>query len=348
MGSWANSVHVRSDDAGAVVEAVREMLTDYGCRPSEEAPSGHELLVSASPLRAIRVSEPHNGWVSLLDSDLALGSELAMELADRLSTHALSVFVDDSDSWKYMLFASMDLVDEFDSMSEVDYDDLFDDELDEELLSGMDGAEVAQLQQQIAERAEGFQQRVQDAMPPEVREMAARWESGQAPTPEEMQRYGEWLNRDMPDLMAEMQEMIAQLTPLLTDQVEAAPRPRPVDDEEADAGDQDELTEEERAWIKMDQLDLAEHAEALGPLFADGVGSAQLEGALRAQSVFAEDDLRAFLPLIGIAPVYADLSYTYIEEFSPEDLAAAGVRIAAHLTFERRGEGNGGEGLRLI
>ena len=348
MGSWANSVHVRTDDADAVTDAVRTMLTDLGCRPSDEAPVGDDLLASASSLRAIRVSEPHQGWVSLLDSDLALGSELALEVSERLSTHALSVLVDDSDSWHYMLFASGDLIDEFDSMGEVDYDDLLDDDLPEDLLSSMAGPEMAELQQQFAERAEDFQQRIQDSMPPEIREMAARWESGQAPTPEEMQRYGEWLNRDMPDLMAEMQEMIAQLMPMLADQAEAAPPPRLMDDEEADAGDEQELSEEERAWLRLDQLDLAEHAEALGPLFAEGVGSARLAVALRAQSVFAEDDLRAFLPLLGIAPVWADLSYRYFEEFTPDELADEGVRIAAHLTFERGGETSGGQGLRLI
>jgi len=326
------------------------LLTEMGCRPSQEAPSGNELLASASSLRAIRVSEPHQGWVSLLDSDLALGSELAMELAERLSTHALSVLVDDSDSWQYMLFASDDLVDEFDSMGDVDYDELLEDDLPEDLLDGMGVADVAQLQQQFAERAQGLQQRIEEAMPLELREMQARWESGQTPTPDEMQRYGEWLNRDMPDLMAEMQEMVMQLMPGLADRMQSASGPRLMDEEEAEAGDQYELTEEEREWLKMDQLDLAEHAEALGPLFAEGVGSAQLEGALRAQSVFAEDDLRAFLPLIGIAPVYADLSYTYIEEFTPEELADEGVRMATHLTFERTEEGDQGAppGLRLI
>ena len=347
MGSWANSVHVRSDDASAVAEAVRALLTEMGCRPSQEAPSGNELLASASSLRAIRVSEPHQGWVSLLDSDLALGSELAMELAERLSTHALSVLVDDSDSWQYMLFASDDLVDEFDSMSEDDYAEFFG---EEDVLSAMGDVDLAQLQHQMTERAESFQQRIQEAMSPEIREMQARWESGQTPTPDEMQRYGEWLNRDMPDLMAEMQEMVMQLMPGLADRMQSASGPRLMDEEEAEAGDQYELTEEEREWLKMDQLDLAEHAEALGPLFAEGVGSAQLEGALRAQSVFAEDDLRAFLPLIGIAPVYADLSYTYIEEFTPEELADEGVRMATHLTFERTEEGDQGAppGLRLI
>ncbi len=345
MGSWANGVHVRSDDANAVAEAVRALLTEMGCRPSEEAPVGDDLLTSASPLRAIRVSEPHQGWVSLLDSDLTEGSELALELSERLSTHALSVFVDDSDSWHYTLFASGDLIDEFDSMGEVDYAEFFG---EEDVLSGVGDPHLAQLQQQFAERAEDFQQRIQDAMPPEIREMQERWESGQTPTPDEMHHYGAWLNRDMPDLMAEMQEMIAQLMPGLADRLQSASGPRLLDEDEADAGDEHELTAEERDWLKMDQLDLAEHAEALGPLLTDEVGSAKLEAALRAQSIFAEDDLREFLPLLGIAPVWADLSYGYFEEFTPDEWADEGVRMAAHLTFERTGGEDGGPGLRLI
>ena len=44
-----------------------------------------------------------------------------------------------------------------------------------------------------------------------------------------------------------------------------------------------------------------------------------------------EDDLRRFLPLLGIPTVYAYLNYHHAAEFTPEELAAEGIRLVAHL-----------------
>ena len=50
--------------------------------------------------------------------------------------------------------------------------------------------------------------------------------------------------------------------------------------------------------------------------------------------MFAEETLAEFLPLVGIAPVYAHLSYRYLEEFSESELASQSVQMAEHLRFK--------------
>src|SRR5436190_21396161 len=115
MGSFANSLHVKADDAERVARSITEILAERGWRPTDSLPDADALATAPSQLRAMHVSAPHNDWVSVLDTDLMGVHALAVSLAERLSTHAIFFLVDDSDSWGYMLANPAGIVTEFET-----------------------------------------------------------------------------------------------------------------------------------------------------------------------------------------------------------------------------------------
>jgi hypothetical protein len=161
MGSWANSLHVRADDASAVADAIERLLIAKGRtlepRPvktggrggpwiddedefedddfTADADDGEEHddlddagwddedLEGDDGPRRIRIFKPVNGWVGILDSDMEGLIELAGELSKRLSTDTMLVLVNDSDSWYYWLHRDGISVDEFDSSGSDETDD---------------------------------------------------------------------------------------------------------------------------------------------------------------------------------------------------------------------------------
>lgn len=357
MGSWATSIHVRTDDTDAVIEAARAyLLTEH--RPSERAPEPAPAYMPSGPLRAIRVAEARDGWVSVLDSELMGAAVLSMELAARLGCHSLVVSVSDSDSWDYQLCLGEELIDAFDSgIDDASAEAIFDEmqaDLEDAGVEGMEGlatlfgaGDAVGMQRMLADTARVLDERLLAAMPPQLREIRSRMEGGETVTPEEMQRYMSWAQEEMRRMMGDPHDLLQQL-------MGGAAGDAPADTEALSWADEegwDEEFEEGEGPAETPHSDeeLADHAEQLRPLLAPGVTADDVVAALRTQSVFAEDDLRRFLPLLGIAPIWADLSYRYIEEFSPQELAEHGVRVAAHLTFERIAEGGEpGPGLRMI
>jgi hypothetical protein len=58
-----------------------------------------------------------------------------------------------------------------------------------------------------------------------------------------------------------------------------------------------------------------------------------VEEVLGAHATFAEETLADFLPLVGIPGYYAYLSYGYLDESTPAELARQSIRFVHHLKF---------------
>src|SRR5207247_9616105 len=112
MGSFANSLHVKTPDAERVAEGLRELFAEAGWRPTQKKLDERSINDS---LRGVQISAPRGGWVSVLDTDL-MGAHAAVPgLAKKLATHAIYFFVDDSDSWSYLLANAKGAASEFES-----------------------------------------------------------------------------------------------------------------------------------------------------------------------------------------------------------------------------------------
>ncbi|MEA3399891.1 MAG: hypothetical protein U9R79_01475 [Armatimonadota bacterium] len=314
MGSFANSIHVRADDSAGVVEAVSTVLLAKGYEPSDQAPHADDWGIGG-PLRAVRVSKPRDGWVSLLDSELLGIEALAGALSEHLGADVLTVAVNDSDNWVYTLFRSGELEDAFDSMSEEDFLAYFDDDMADELGEMLDDGDVDGMQERLLEHMQQFHDRLAELMPDEMRDIHERLQSAEPVDAAEMQRYEDWTQSQMPRLVGQVNELLSEMFPGLTGET-------PLNHAAAAASS------------PPDEDELREHLPHLRPLLAPGVGDSQVIEALSARSTFAEDDLRSFLPLLGIAPIYADLSYRYLVEFTERELAEEGVAMAEDMMFE--------------
>lgn len=145
MGSWANSIHVKHADHGAVGNAVREAFAgplkarqtqlqvatvgagghdDDGLDSelNEDDFDAEDFNGEDSGPRKVRILKPINGWTGVLDSE-AMVPDLAQELSRELATDALWVGVNDSDGWMFQLYRCGKLLDEFDSLGESEDDD---------------------------------------------------------------------------------------------------------------------------------------------------------------------------------------------------------------------------------
>ena len=309
MGSFASSLHVRTDDLGAVVGAVRMSLGAEGFEPTDDQLDADARWGMSSSLRGIHVSLPRQGWISILENDPLSSVALATEISRRLGAYAIQFFVNDSDSWHYQLFHQGVQIDAFDSSG--DEDDWSDESED----AGMGRIALGSLtgfEQAVRGKAQEFETLLTAEMPAEVRSIHDKMRSGRA-TDEEMQAYIQWMSAEMPKHMAAMQRLVAEAMQGLG--MEGGPRK---------AGPS--LADQER--------ELHPHVERLAPLLVPDASRDLVLELLGRQAVFAEETLAEFLPLLGIAPVYADLSYRYLEEFSASELASQSVQMAEHLRFK--------------
>ncbi|MCI0743690.1 MAG: hypothetical protein L0Y72_32060 [Gemmataceae bacterium] len=78
------------------------------------------------------------------------------------------------------------------------------------------------------------------------------------------------------------------------------------------------------------------HVERLRSFLSPSAYEEQVRAILGEQGAFAEETLARFLPLVGVASVYAHLSYRYLDEFSKDELVKQGVRLVKHLRFQKR------------
>lgn len=306
MGSFATSLHVKANDAAAVADALRNLLFAEGYEATEEEPERGFPMAAPSPLRGLHVSAAHEGWVSLLDSEGLGGQTLPAALSDRLQTHAIWFFVNDSDSWHYQLFNAGKQIDEFDSVPD---DEDFDDDDDES--AGLEnlGAIInaADAQRIIQERAMRLQQQLLERMPPHLREIQQKWRTTGRIDPAEFQEYNAWMQTQMPTLMAQARELMG-----------ARSKGSPSLD----------LSSADRARLQA-------HLEHLRPLLKGDVKESRVFEIMSEHATFAEETLGKFLPLLGIAPHYAYLSYPYLEEYTREDLERKSIRLAEHLKFKK-------------
>ncbi len=208
MGSFANSLHVKCEDAAAVTEIVRNSLFAEGYEPTDEELDEEARWGFSPTLRAIHLSAARDGWVSLLDNDMTHSVILAETLSRQLETHALQVWVNDSDFWHYQLYFAGSPIDEFGSPGS----EASDEGEDISDMEGLFGGGLADVQRAIQDRAEELGQRLRQMLPADLRDIQDRWKAGQA-TQEEIQRYTQWINTEMPRLMGGFQDLLGQLVP---------------------------------------------------------------------------------------------------------------------------------------
>src|SRR4051812_38334773 len=103
MGSFANSLHVKSSDTDRVATTLTELFAAAGWRPTQKILDERVGWGGQEALRGVQISAPRDGWVSVLDTDLMGAHTVVPRLAKKLATHAIFIFVDDSDSWSYLL-----------------------------------------------------------------------------------------------------------------------------------------------------------------------------------------------------------------------------------------------------
>jgi hypothetical protein len=311
MGSFANSLHVKSDSAERVVAEIEKILGPAGWQATEKFPARGFGTGAPGEIRGLRISAPSGGWVSVLDSDLASAEGLTRSLAEQLSTHAIFCFVNDSDSWSYLLVDPDGATSQFDS--EVD-EEWGDEDLDEDEL----GAKLGVLESLT--RDGSMQQRMTDLTrqmmaeaPPDIQALYAKMQAGQV-TAADMQKYQAWAMQQMPKLLSQLDPRWGAL--LGGARPAASPKARA------------------RKKSKAEQAADKERLDHLRPLLAAGVTDKQVLAVMERKDVFAENVLGEFLPLIGISRSYADLGYPYVAETSPAALAAQNVSFAHHLRFE--------------
>lgn len=310
MGSFASSLHVRTDDLRGVAAAVRKSLLAEGFEPTDEQLDADARWGMSASLRGIHLSQPRQGWVAILENDPLSSVALATEISQRLQAYAIQFFVNDSDSWHYQLFHNGRQIDAFDS-SDDEGGDWDDEDSGDGPLGGLAAGSLAGIEQAMRGKAQEFETLLTAEMPADVRAIHGKMRTGQA-SQEEMQVYLQWMSAEMPKHLAAMQRMVA----------------------EAMQGLGLGGSRKAGATLADEERELHPHLERLQPLLVPDASHDLLLELLGRQAVFAEETLAEFLPLVGIAPVYAHLSYRYLEEFSQSELASQSVQMAEHLRFK--------------
>ena len=312
MGSFATSLHVKSTDPNRVAASLTEILTGAGWRPTPEAFPIENSWGEPSNWRALQISAARDGWVSILDSDLGGAHSLTSTLATKLATPAILFFVNDSDSWSYLLADAKGATTEFDSEEEAgddDGDDLVD--------AASAFAQINSLMRDgsIMQKMQGVQSRMSAAAPPEIRAAEERIKTGRG-TAADIQQYQAWAMQEMPKYMAEMRSLLGAVIPGSRTHKAAASQKKP------------------RAKSKSEQTAWKKRLRRPAPLLAPGVTDEQLQSVLDKRAIFAEEILAEFLPLLGLSDYYANLSYRYLDESVPDELSPHNIRFLHHLRFE--------------
>lgn len=357
MGSFANSIHVRSDDPAAVAGAIERIMEASDYESTEQTPDVEVAWGMSTRLRAFRVGEPKDGWVAVLDSNMMGTESMAGALSEELDTWAISVTVLDSDDWQWWLFQSGEMLDYFDTMSNREFDemlaeelfgdemfddDMFDEDmLDEDMLddwSGMDDFEQSgDLLDRIVALSTQMQDTMAEHMPEEIAEIQEKALYGDA-SPEELAQLTKWSDEHGSEMHNQMLGQMRELFPHMV-----------ADLERAQASEDAETTDTDNASDEADEQSAHDYADALRPLLVDGADGAHVAAVLETRSTFAEDDLARFLRLIGVAPTWANLSYRYYEQYTEEQLAEKDIAMTAHLTYGLRdADDTGGPSLELI
>jgi hypothetical protein len=325
MGSWANSLHVRHNDAAAVADAIRTIVEEAGYRidrrPHRPAAagvlqglltghgvSGHDSDADVAweqddLSRGVCIYQPVNGWVGILDSGDIL--ELAQDLSAQLQTDTLLVMVHDSDSWYYELRRKDHVFDEFDSAG-----DLADDgDMSPELQSALERSDEGEIERLMerellahAPRGPIVMHDGSTMLPPEMALLRSRIQAGRATLADRLRYRWLWVR-----LM--FRTLTGRMGPGGLRFGFDIPRTNPPGD-----------------------VELRRHGARIHTIFPEANEAAL--GRLLSQNRFPAEDLLAdFLAILGLPSLYAQLSFNYLEDFTNDDLAEEGIEHAAELRF---------------
>ena len=308
MGSFANSLHVRSDDAEAVVEEIREILKNRGYQASRDTSKLDSEDIDPT-VRALHVAEARDGWVGVLDNDLMGLLTLAQDLSSRLQTHALCVMVNDSDSWHYELFHKGREVDGFDSPGSSPLLDL--NELPEDMLELPNAEELAEAMEAVMDQMPALAELLQSLLPSEMREIHQKITDGTA-TPEEAGQFSEWSRQLASGVASEFGD--ATKKPAESDLPVAA-------------------TDSSGNGRAASRKELEGHLHHLRPLLATGVRPERVREILAEKATFAEEPMADFLETLGVSRFYAQLSFQYLAGFDREDIEDEGIGFREPLIF---------------
>jgi hypothetical protein len=302
--------------------AIDHLLKKQKCRPTDQVPNEDESRFGASGTRrAILISTPVHGWVSVLDSDLAGEFELANDLAERLNAYSLIVLVNDSDSWGYSLARGDGPLDSF---------GLDDEDAPGEPIGEIFGGEVERITDSLAKLQaamsdgtylERIQKMFEDSLAQASAEMQALYARVQAQqaTPEEMQQFIEWNTSVNAQYMEQVQRMLKEEFNL------------------PEIGKAFQTKSKKKRKRKPTKAQLAaarQRIDNLRPLLLIESTDEEIQELMGRKAVFAEETLAEFLPRFGIPPFYAYLDYGHHSEASAEELAAHAIRFVHHLKYE--------------
>ena len=326
MGSWANSLHVRHADPQAVADAIRAIVLSgeyqLSTAPSRTAavneaadPDRDDEEIDADDLEAFGAPEPRNiavyrpvnGWVGVLDSGEV--HDLAAELSARLHTDALLVMVNDSDGWVYGLYRDGEEHDNFSSLGDEEHDG----DVSPELQAAMDRGDEAEVERLMMREVMAHMPTgpvtmpfAVAGMPPAMARIRGRMLTGQAWFWERW--YYRWLW-----LRFMFQVITGRWQP----------------------GEPEEMGFDVPRSTPLDPAALTRHVERLREFFP-AADEAALRRLLPRSRFPAEHLLADFLDIVGLPRRYADLSYSYLPDFSERELAVEGVVRVATLHFDPR------------
>lgn len=106
MPEFCNAIHVRTDDQGAVMEAVEEVLARAGFDIVAGLPAADDGVPrdpSRSPLRRFLISPSTNGWVSIFDENFVDIFDLPPRLSAETGCPALLLWANGDRAWGYEL-----------------------------------------------------------------------------------------------------------------------------------------------------------------------------------------------------------------------------------------------------
>jgi hypothetical protein len=106
MHDFVNAIHLKTDDQGAALDAVTEVLARAGYDPVAIFESESDAPVedpTKAPVRHFLVSPSNNGWVSVFDENFVDIFDLAPRLSAEAKCPALLLWSQGDRSWGYQL-----------------------------------------------------------------------------------------------------------------------------------------------------------------------------------------------------------------------------------------------------
>jgi hypothetical protein len=306
MGGYASSLHVRSDDAQAVIAEIAKSFGAQGYRIADVDRKAFEKPESGCTDRLLGVAGAENGWVGVLDSDLLGMLTLAQELSARLDTYAICVMVNGGSSWHYELFRGGRPLDGFDSPGAPPLLKL--DGIPPEVLEMPDADELAKAIGELSEQVPGIVEMIESLLPPEMRQLHRRIVEGTA-TADDAERFAAWTR---------------QLTEETVSDFGKPESPLPIG-----------LTESAGNGKAASKAALDVHIHHLRPLLGPKADANQIRQLLLEEAPCAQEPLADFLERIGINPFFAQLSLQDLPELTEAGLRREGIQLARSILFRK-------------